>query len=147
MTSGCRVFDVLTKRGANYIEPEQKRPHYYEIQLADDGVSLRKTDFDDPRPWQLLLKQTDIKTRAAELTKFSSSTLSWRTHEDLKDIFSLIDPAGEYETLSGICELNAEPLSALRQDWLFQKFICWSGDDDSYGAIFYLPIKHPVADE
>lgn len=145
--SGCQVFDILKERGANYIEPEGKQPRYYEFRLTTDGVSLRKADLDDPRPWQLMLTLADIKARATEMTKFSRSILSWRTQDDLKDIFSLVDPAGDFVALPELCGLNAPPVSALRQEWMFQKFICWSGDDDSYGAIFYLPIKHPRADE
>lgn len=143
----CQVFEVLTKRSANYIEPESMGPHYYEFRLTAEGLSMRKTDIDNPRRWQLSLTLADIKTWAGEMTLLSRSILSWQTDDDLGDTFSLFDLDDEYETLPDICELNAAPLSALRQEWLFQKFICWSGDDDSYGAIFYLPVKAPPVDE
>lgn len=145
--SGCQVFDVLTKRSANYIEPQRMGPHYHEYRLAAEGVFGRRTDIEDPQPWQLLLTLTDIRNRAGETTMLSRSILSWQTDDDLGDSFSLFSPDVEYETLPNICDLNAAPVSALRQEWLFQKFICWSGDDDSHGAIFYLPIKSPPVDE
>lgn len=145
--SGCQVFDVLTTRGASYIEPQAMGPHYHEFRLTAEGLSVRKTDLDDPRPWQLMLTPADIKTRAAEMTKISRSILSWQTDDELGGTFSLFNPDDEYEALPDICELNAAPVSALRQEWVFQKFVCWSGDDDTHGAIFYLPIKSPLLDE
>lgn len=145
--SGCQVFDVLTMRGANYIEPQAMGPHYHEFRLTAEGLLVRKTDHDDPRPWQMMVALADIKTRAAEMTKITRSILSWQTDDELGDTFSLFSPDDEYETLPDICELNAAPVGALRQEWVFQKFVCWSGDDDSYGAIFYLPVKAPPVDE
>lgn len=142
----CQVFTELSKRGANYIEPESIGPDYYEFRLDAEGVAFREADLDDPRPWQPMLTLAEIKTRAAQTTIISKSVLSWQTDDDGGGTFSIFDPDGEFETLPEMCELNPAPFRALRAKWMFLKFVCWSGNDDVDGAIFYMPVNDPFQD-
>lgn len=143
---GCQIFKELSRRGANYIEPESVGPEFHELRLDDHGLAARRAEDGEPRAWQLILTLAQIEARAAETTKLSTEILPWQTDNVGGETISIIKPDAGFETVPEICELHSVPARALRSDQLFVKFVCWSGDDDIDGAIFYLPIVPPPFD-
>lgn len=141
MPTGCHPFEELSKKGANYIEPESVGPNYYTFRLGEDGLSFQETETDDAPVWTLLLPLSDVKTKALNGSKIQVESLPWYSGEDAPEMISVIAVDDEYEPLHTACTPHQFPFHALRMKWRFIRLNCWSGDDDAFGANFYVPVS------
>ncbi|MEP0522166.1 MAG: hypothetical protein ABJO09_15110 [Hyphomicrobiales bacterium] len=140
MPTACHPFDELFKKGANYIEAESAGPSYYTFRLREDGLSYRETESDDQESWMHLLPISEVKTRALNGSKIEVESLPWYSGENAPKMISAIIIDDEYEPLHTICTPHQFAFNALRNNWQFIRLNCWSGDDDAFGANFYVPV-------
>lgn len=144
MLPACEPFEILSQKGANYIEPESVGPHTYKFQLSQSGLSFQETETEDPGLWAPIYGLDDLRDLAARSTSVDALNLPWQTGTDAPTSFSIIGTDEDYEPIYDTCTPGQSPLSALRLKWQFLHIVCWSGNDDSYGANFYVPIPDVV---
>lgn len=140
MLPACHPFELLSQKGANYIEPKSVGTSYYKIKLGEDGLSFQKTETDDTGTWMPLLPLADVKTRALNGSKIKTASLPWYVGEDAPETINAVTIDDAYEPLYEACTPHQFPFNALRIEWQFIRLNCWSGDDDTWGASFYVPV-------
>lgn len=144
MLPACNPFEILSQRGANYIEPESVGPHTYKFRLSEDGLSFQETETDTGDVWTPVYVLDELRELAANATVVDAFNLPWQTGVDAPGTFSIIGTDDDYEPFYETCTPDPLPLKPLRLDWQFLRMVCWSGDDDSDGANFYIPIPEHV---
>lgn len=140
----CHPFEILSQKGANYIEPERVGPNTYLFRLDEDGLSFQNTDNDDKNIWSSFYSLDHFRERATNGTVVDASILPWQVAVDSSNAFSIVGMNDDYygEPLHKTCMLDQNLLSSRRIEWSFLRMICWAGDDDVDGANFYIPIPN-----
>ncbi len=138
-TPACKVFETLSRKGANYIEPRATGPGTYSFHLDAKGVTVTDNwSQDTPQPVGVLSAQ-DIKRQIAAIATVPATSLEWRADANSDGLASLLELGEGAEPLHKACELEPVATTSRGTTWLFLRFRCWSGSDDVDGANFYIP--------
>ena len=138
-TPACEVFETLSRRDANYIEPRSMGPGTYSFHLDAKGVTVKDIWSQDTPKTVGVLPARDIKRQIATIATIPASSLDWQADANSDGLASLLETGDGAEPLHEACELDPVATTSRGTTWLFLRFRCWSGDGDVDGANFYIP--------
>lgn len=146
-TPRCEVFETLSRRDVNYIEPRSMGPGTFSFHLGADGVTVKDVWSRGTPTTVGLLSVEDIKRQIATIATIPTAVIPWPEQATSGDLYNLIEAAEAAPPLHEACELDPVATTARGTSWLFLRFRCWSGDADIDGANVFIPANSAVWDK